>query len=382
VVERCGGTRSAERQITLDGKEAETTDYSSRERGSTLIDGEPGSLVGLREVSQTVVVTATAVMTVEGPRMCAAVNPVNTTPSPDAPVITASGLVKSFGTGLAVDGLDLSVAEGEVHGFLGPNGAGKSTTIRMLLGLIQPSAGTARVFGIDPWAQPISAHRDVAYVPGDISLWPNLSGGESIDILTGLRGGADQRLLTSLIADFDFNPRKKARTYSKGNRQKVALIAAFARPARLYILDEPTSGLDPVMDTVFRHQIECVRADGATVLLSSHILGEVDQLCDRVTIIRAGQVVESGSLTELRHLSRTHFRVTGLADATVLQAHASVHDVRMSGIAVEFDVDADGLAGVLALLAHTGVTGLSVTPVSLETLFLRHFAVDLSQEAR
>jgi ABC-2 type transport system ATP-binding protein len=292
------------------------------------------------------------------------------------PVITASGLVKSFGSSLAVDGLDLSVTEGEVHGFLGPNGAGKSTTIRMLLGLIRPSAGTARVFGIDPWAEPIAAHRDIGYVPGDISLWPNLSGGEAIDILTGLRGGADQRLLSSLLADFDFNPRKKARTYSKGNRQKVALIAAFARPARLYILDEPTSGLDPVMDSVFRHQIDRVRADGATVLLSSHLLGEVEALCDRVTIIRAGAVVESGSLTELRHLSRTHFRVSGLAEPAVLSAHAAVHDVRFAGTSVEFDVDADGLASVLALLSRVGVTGLSVTPVSLETLFLRHYAVD------
>jgi ABC-2 type transport system ATP-binding protein len=292
------------------------------------------------------------------------------------PVITASGLVKSFGSSLAVDGLDLSVTDGEVHGFLGPNGAGKSTTIRMLLGLIRPSSGTARVFGIDPWAEPIRAHRDIGYVPGDINLWPNLSGGEAIDILTGLRGGADQRLLASLVADFDFNPRKKARTYSKGNRQKVALIAAFARPARLYILDEPTSGLDPVMDSVFRHQIERVRADGATVLLSSHILGEVEALCDRVTIIRAGSVVESGSLTELRHLSRTHFRTVGLVDTTTLGAHASVHDVKVVGDSVEFDVDADGLAAVLDLLARAGVTGLSVSPVSLETLFLRHYAVD------
>jgi ABC-2 type transport system ATP-binding protein len=296
-------------------------------------------------------------------------------PAP-TPVLTADGLAKSYGATRAVDGLDLRVVPGEVHGFLGPNGAGKSTTIRMLLGLIRPTAGTVRVMGVDPWLHPVSAHRDVAYVPGDISLWPNLSGGEAIDILTGLRGGADPRLLASLITDLDFDPRKKARAYSKGNRQKVALIAAFARPAQLYILDEPTSGLDPVMDAVFRRQIERVRDDGATVLLSSHILGEVEQLCDRVTIIRSGRVVESGSLAELRHLSRTHFRISGLVDAATVAAVDAVHDVRRVGASLEFDVDADGMAGVLAFLSRAGVSALEVSPVSLEALFLRHYAGD------
>ena len=210
------------------------------------------------------------------------------------PVIEARSLVKDFGRTRALDGLNLAVAPGEVHGFLGPNGAGKSTTLRILLGLIRPTAGMARVFGLDPWADPGAVHRELAYVPGDVSLWPNLSGGEVIDLLTGLRGGADENLRRDLIEEFEFDPRKKARTYSKGNRQKVALIAAFARPARLYLLDEPSAGLDPVMEAVFRRQIERVSRDGATVLLSSHILSEVEQLCDRVTIIRSGTAVETG----------------------------------------------------------------------------------------
>ena len=208
--------------------------------------------------------------------------------------IEARGLIKTFGRVRALDGLDLSVTEGEVHGFLGPNGAGKSTTIRVLLGLIKSNGGTATVLGKDPWKDAVAIHRDLAYVPGDVSLWPNLSGGEIIDLLTSLRGGADPELRADLIRDFELDPKKRARGYSKGNRQKVALVAAFARPASLYLFDEPTSGLDPVMESVFRAQVERVKADGATVLLSSHILSEVEQLCDRVTIIRAGVAVETG----------------------------------------------------------------------------------------
>lgn len=297
------------------------------------------------------------------------------------PVIDATKLVKTFGATRALDGLDLSVAAGEVHGFLGPNGAGKSTTLRVLLGLIRPTSGTVRVFGLDPWRDPVGVHRDVAYVPGDVSLWPNLSGGEVIDLLTGLRGGADERLRRTLIEDFDFDPKRKARAYSKGNRQKAALIAAFARPARLYLLDEPSAGLDPVMDTVFRSQIRRVRDDGATVLLSSHILSEVEQLCDRVTIIRSGRAVETGTLTELRHLKRTHFRVEGGADPVMLAAIPGVQGVRANGTAVEFDADAADLAPVLAAVAAGGVSGLTVSPPSLESLFLRHYS-DRNGQAR
>ncbi len=290
------------------------------------------------------------------------------------PLIVTSALTKRFGRATALDELDLQVTEGEVHGFLGPNGAGKSTTIRVLLGLIRPTSGSARVFGLDPRADAEAIHRDVAYVPGDVSVWPSLTGGEAIDLLTSLRGGADPALRAMLIEQFDFDPRKKARTYSKGNRQKVALIAAFSRPARLYILDEPSSGLDPVMDSVFRQQIERVRAEGATVLLSSHVLSEVEQLCDRVTIIREGRVVESGSLTELRHLSRTTFRVSGIADVAAVQALGGVHAVVADGDTVEFEADADAIPAVLAAVAGQGAYAVTAAPASLESLFLRHYS--------
>lgn len=290
------------------------------------------------------------------------------------PVIETTGLVKDFGRTRALDGLNLSVAPGEVHGFLGPNGAGKSTTLRVLLGLIRPTSGIATVFGLDPWREPVKVHRDVAYVPGDVSLWPNLSGGEIIDLLTGLRGGADQGLLRELIDEFELDPRRKARTYSKGNRQKVALIAAFARPAGLYLLDEPSSGLDPVMDSVFRRQIQRVSGDGAAILLSSHILSEVEQLCDRVTIIRSGQAVESGSLPELRHLKLTRFRVEGAADPALLAAVPGVLDARIENGAVEFDAEGSDLAPVLDAIAASGTSGLTVSPPSLESLFLRHYS--------
>jgi ABC-2 type transport system ATP-binding protein len=263
---------------------------------------------------------------------------------------------------------------GEVHGFLGPNGAGKSTTLRILLGLIRPTSGTARVFGIDPWTEPVRAHRDVAYVPGDVTLWPNLTGGEVIDLLAGLRGGADEGLRRQLIDEFDFDPKKKARTYSKGNRQKAALIAAFSRPARLYLLDEPSSGLDPVMDAVFRRHVRRVRDDGATVLLSSHILAEVEQLCDRVTIIRSGAAVETGTLTELRHLTRTRFRVTSPLKPEALSTVRGIHDLRTDGTAMEFDADAADLGSVLDALAAAGVTGITAAPPSLEELFMRHYS--------
>ncbi|NYF09081.1 ABC-2 type transport system ATP-binding protein [Leifsonia sp. AK011] len=299
------------------------------------------------------------------------------------PIIETHALTKKFGRASALDGLDLTVAEGEVHGFLGPNGAGKSTTIRILLGLMRATSGRARVLGLDPWAEPLATHREIAYVPGDVSLWPGLTGGEAIDLLTSLRGGADPGRRERLIEEFEFDPRKKARTYSKGNRQKVALIAAFARPARLYILDEPSSGLDPVMESVFSLQVQRARSEGATVLLSSHILSEVERLCDRVTIIRSGVAVESGTLTELRHLSRTTFRVAGVS-ATVLETLGGVHDARSAGDAVEFEADADAIPAVLsALSAHT-VEALTVEPASLESLFLRHYsrASDTADVAR
>ncbi|MEO6115186.1 MAG: ABC transporter ATP-binding protein [Pseudolysinimonas sp.] len=295
-------------------------------------------------------------------------------------VIEAAGLVKKFGRSRALDGLDLRVDEGEVHGFLGPNGAGKSTTIRVLLGMLRGNGGSATVFGQNPWRDAVSIHRDIAYVPGDVALWPNLSGGETIDYLTRLRGGADAALRSRLLKDFELDPKKRGRSYSKGNRQKVALVAAFARPAKLYILDEPTSGLDPVMESIFRGEIERVKKEGATVLLSSHILSEVEQLCDRVTIVRAGKAVETGALDELRHLTRTSFRVTTSASLAEVRKLAGLHDARHEADHLAFDVDTDAINGVLAALTKAGVSSLTVTPPSLEELFLRHYGDRIDAE--
>ncbi|GLB69573.1 ABC transporter ATP-binding protein [Arthrobacter mangrovi] len=288
-------------------------------------------------------------------------------------VIETSGLVKEFGRTRALNGLDLQVPEGEVHGFLGPNGAGKSTTLRILLGLVRPSSGSVRVFGWDPWVEPVRTHREIGYVPGDVSLWPNLTGGEVIDLLTGLRGGAEERRRRELVEEFGLDPTRKARTYSRGNRQKVALIAAFARPARLYLLDEPSSGLDPLMDSAFRRRVRMVRDERATVLLSSHILTEVEALCGSVTIIRSGTAVESGSLAALRHLHRTHFRVSGPADPEALQRLGGVWDLTAADGVVEFETDPADLPRVMSAVAAAGPAGLEVSPPSLESLFLRHY---------
>ncbi|WP_109208969.1 MULTISPECIES: ABC transporter ATP-binding protein [Microbacterium] len=297
-------------------------------------------------------------------------------------VIRTSGLAKHYGRVHALDGLDLAVDEGQIHGFLGPNGAGKSTTIRVLLGLARKTGGEASVFGQDPWRDAVALHRRIAYVPGDVSVWPNLSGGEAIDLMARLRGASrHDRAYTAekerLAEAFQFDPRKKGRAYSKGNRQKVALIAAFAVPADLYILDEPTSGLDPLMEVMFRSEIARVRAAGATVLLSSHILSEVEQLCDRVSIIRAGKVVESGTLADLRHLTRTEISFEG-TDAAAAAGIAAAHDVVADDGRVRFTVDSDAVAGMLPELAARNVAGLRVAPPSLEELFLRHYGDDLA----
>lgn len=296
-------------------------------------------------------------------------------------VIRTSGLVKRYGRVNALDGLELSVDEGQVHGFLGPNGAGKSTTIRILLGLARASAGEASVFGLHPWNDAVAIHRRVAYIPGDVSVWPNLSGGEAIDLLSRLRGAkrnpAYKAEKDRLMEAFQFDPRKKGRAYSKGNRQKVALIAAFAVPAQLYIFDEPTSGLDPLMEVMFRREVARVKEAGATVLLSSHILSEVERLCDRVSIIRAGRIVESGTLADLRHLTRTEVSFEG-TDAAIAAHIAAAHDALAEDGRVSFTVDSDQVAGVLPELARLNVAGLRVEPPSLEELFLRHYGDDLA----
>ncbi|MCF6508548.1 ABC transporter ATP-binding protein [Blastococcus sp. MG754426] len=293
--------------------------------------------------------------------------------------ISVSGLVKTFGATRALDGLDLEVATGEVHGFLGPNGSGKSTTIRVLLGLLRPDAGRVRLLEGDPWRDAVALHRRLAYVPGDVTLWPNISGGESIDLLGHLRGGLDARRRAELLDRFDLDPRKKARTYSKGNRQKVALVAALASDAELLVLDEPTSGLDPLMEAVFQECIREVRAEGRTVLLSSHILAEAEALCDRVSIIRHGRTVQSGSLDELRHLTRTAITAETARPATGLESLAGVHDLRHEDGRVRFDVDTDALDGALRHLTGFGVVSLTSAPPTLEELFLRHYGDELAE---
>src|SRR5688500_18839929 len=287
--------------------------------------------------------------------------------------ILVSGLRKNFGPTRALDGLDLEVASGEVHGFLGPNGSGKTTTIRVLLGLLRADGGTVRMLGGDPWADAVALHGRLAYVPGDVTLWPGITGGEVIDLMGRLRGGLDRHRRAELLERFDLDPRKKARTYSKGNRQKVALVAALASNAELLLLDEPTSGLDPLMEAVFQDCIHDVRAAGRTVLLSSHILAEAEALCDRVSIIRHGRTVQSGSLTELRHLTRTSVTVETERAVTGLPALPGVHDLVQQDGRARFDVDSDHLGGALRHLTEFGIRSLSSAPPTLEELFLRHY---------
>jgi ABC-2 type transport system ATP-binding protein len=293
--------------------------------------------------------------------------------------ISVSGLVKTFGPTRALDGLDLDVATGEVHGFLGPNGSGKTTTIRILLGLLRANQGTATLLGGDPWAEAVTLHRRLAYVPGDVSLWPTLSGGEVIDLLGRMRGALDPRRREEMLERFDLDPTKKGRAYSKGNKQKVALVAALASDVELLILDEPTSGLDPLMEAVFQDTIQEVRAEGRTVLLSSHILAEVEALCDRVTIIRLGKTVETGTLAELRHLTRTSITVETVQPVSGIAALAGVHDAVVDGNHARFDVDTAELDAAVRHLSGLGVRSLTSTPPTLEELFLRHYGDEIER---
>jgi len=288
-----------------------------------------------------------------------------------------SQLHKSFGQVKALDGLDLTVAPGQVAGFLGPNGAGKSTTIRVLLGLLRADSGDVSVLGLHPWADAVALHRRLAYVPGDVSLWPNLTGGEAIDLLSRLRGSTGKNRRAELLERFELDPTKKGRTYSKGNRQKVALVAALAADVELLVLDEPTSGLDPLMETVFQECITEAKQAGRSVLLSSHILAEVEKLCDTVTIIRNGRAVRSGTLTELRHLTRTTITATIDREPTELTSAMGVHDLRYDNGAVTFDVDTDQMSTVIRSLGQLGVSSLHSAPPSLEQLFLRQYGDNL-----
>ncbi|NUV52863.1 ABC transporter ATP-binding protein [Streptomyces coelicolor] len=295
--------------------------------------------------------------------------------------ISVSGLRKSFGRTHALDGLDLTVGTGEVHGFLGPNGAGKSTTIRVLLGLLRADSGTAEVLGQDPWRDAVALHRRIAYVPGDVELWPGLTGGEAIDLLARLRGGLDERRRAELVERFDLDPTKKGRAYSKGNRQKVAIVAALASDAELLLLDEPTAGLDPLMEVVFQDVIAEAKAAGRTVLLSSHILAQVEKLADRVSIVRHGRTVQSGTLGELRHLTRTTVEAETELPATDLARLPGVHDLRTVDEAtgrIRFTVDGAQVGAAVRALTDLGVRSLVSHPPTLEELMLRHYGDELA----
>ena len=296
--------------------------------------------------------------------------------------IDVSGLVKTFGATRALDGLDLTVTSGEVHGFLGPNGAGKTTTLRILLGLLRPDSGRVTLLGGNPWRDVTTLHRRLAYVPGDVSLWPTLTGGEVIDLLGRLRGGLDRTRRDELLQRFELDPSKKSRAYSKGNRQKVALVAALASDAELLLLDEPTSGLDPLMEETFRQCVSAERDRGRTVLLSSHILAEAEALCDRVSIIRHGRTAEAGTLAELRHLTRTSVRAELATTPAGLGELPGVHDLSVEprpngGVLVACEVDGAHLDGAVRRLAEAGVRSLVSQPPTLEELFLRHYSDEL-----
>jgi ABC-2 type transport system ATP-binding protein len=292
--------------------------------------------------------------------------------------IATSGLVKTFGSTRALDGLELTVETGEVHGFLGPNGAGKSTTIRVLLGLLRADYGRTEVLGGDPWQDAVALHRRMAYVPGDVELWPNLTGGEAIDVLGRLRGGLDHARRAGLIERFDLDPTKKGRTYSKGNRQKVALVAALASDAELLLLDEPTSGLDPLMEVVFQDVINQLKAVGRTVLLSSHILAQVEELADRVSIIRQGEIVQSGTLTEMRHLTRTTIEAETSQPVTGLERMPGIHALETTDGRVRFAVEGDHLGEAVRALSQFEIRSLTSHPPTLEELMLRHYGDELT----
>ena len=295
-------------------------------------------------------------------------------------MIEATGLIKRFGPTTALDGLDLTVHEGEVHGFLGPNGAGKSTTIRVLLGLLRSDGGTVTLLGRDPWRDATELHRQLAYVPGDVVLWPNLTGGEVIDLLGRLRGGLDVGKRDKLLQAFELDPTKKGRSYSKGNRQKVALVAALASDVPLLVLDEPTSGLDPLMEKVFQEHLRQVRAEGRTVLLSSHILSEVEATADRVSIVRAGRVVDSGTLADLRHLTRSSVVASLTRPVSPIEAatwpgvqHAGQDRERLT-----LSVETSAVGDVLRRLDAHGIQALTCQPPTLEELFLSQYREDLT----
>jgi len=289
------------------------------------------------------------------------------------PIIETVNLTKRFGKYTALEGVNLAVNEGEVYGFIGPNGAGKSTTIRILLGMLKATQGEATIFNKNVWTDAVDIHKRIAYVPGDVNLWPNLTGGEVIDLFMNMNGSANQAKREELIKKFNFDPTKKSRTYSKGNRQKVALIAAFASDVDLYILDEPTSGLDPLMENIFQECVLDAKRSGKSVLLSSHILSEVEKLCDRVGIIRQGQIIETGTLDELRHLTRTHLTIKTKEPFTSLNKLKGIHHLEEKGSELTFQVDTEEMDTVIRYIAKFGILKLESAPPTLEDLFMRHY---------
>jgi ABC-2 type transport system ATP-binding protein len=295
---------------------------------------------------------------------------------PGSVALRAVGLTKRYGRVAVLDGMELEVGAGEVHAFLGPNGAGKTTTIRILLGLLKADAGSVELLGGDPWRDAVALHRRLAYVPGDVTLWPALTGGEIIDLLGRLRGGLDARRRKTLTERFDLDTAKKARAYSRGNRQKVALIGALASGAELLLLDEPTAGLDPLMEAAFRECVSELRDDGRTVLLSSHILAEAEALADRVTIIRDGRAVETGALADMRHLGRISVESELAAPVALedLEELAGVHELAVTGTMVHCQVDRAALDELLGRLHQAGIRSLTCRPPTLEELFLRHYS--------
>ncbi|WP_312813561.1 ABC transporter ATP-binding protein [Sedimentibacter sp.] len=295
-------------------------------------------------------------------------------------VIETRKLTKSYGRQEALRGVDLTVKQGEVYGFIGPNGSGKSTTIRILLGMLRKSGGEARLLGGDPWADAVELHRRIAYVPGDVTLWPNLTGGEVINLLNRLGGKANTSRIKELLDRFQLDPKKRCRSYSKGNRQKVALVAALSSDAELLILDEPTSGLDPLMEQIFQECIFELKKQGKTVFLSSHILAEVEALCDRVGIIRQGEIVEEGTLEELRHLTRTTVTVE-LAKSMSLNQLQGIHDISRKEEKWRFSVDVNAMDKVINAIAPMGIKSLTVEPSTLEELFIRHYGDDVQEKA-
>lgn len=298
-------------------------------------------------------------------------------------LLQAKNVSKQFGDFTALDNINIEVKKGEVYGFIGPNGAGKSTTIRILLGILQATSGEAKLFGMDAWSEAVAIHKRIAYVPGDVNLWPNLTGGEVIDLFTKLQGSPNEKRKAELMDVFDLDPTKKCRTYSKGNRQKVALVAAFASDAELFILDEPTSGLDPLMERKFQEQVLQLKKEGKSVLLSSHILSEVEKLCDRVGIIREGKIIETGTLAELRHLTRMHISVETKKAIPELTEMSGIHDLVLDEHKASFQVDSEALDEVMSYVSQSGIVQIESAPTTLEDLFMRHYESDeSSQEVR